>query len=62
MNVAMLTKSLKSFVKLFISSAMEKITFKDVRDRIAIMVCEVKCGAKILPPYSPLDIKVKQQP
>ena len=25
------------------------------------MVCEVKFGAKILPAYSPLDIKVKQQ-
>ena len=24
------------------------------------MVCEVKFGAKILPAYSPLDIKVKQ--
>ena len=34
---------------------------KDVRDRSAIMVCEVKFGAKILPAYSPLGIKVKQQ-
>ena len=34
---------------------------KDVRDRSAIMECEVKFGAKILPLYSPLDIKVKQQ-
>ena len=25
------------------------------------MVCKVKFGAKILPAYSPLDIKVKQQ-
>ena len=25
------------------------------------MVCEVKFGAKILPVYSALDIKVKQQ-
>ena len=25
------------------------------------MACEVKSGAKILPAYSPLDIKVKQQ-
>ena len=25
------------------------------------MVCEVKFGAKILPAYSPLDIRVKQQ-
>ena len=25
------------------------------------MVCEVKFGAKILPAYSPLDIKVKQK-
>ena len=25
------------------------------------MVCEVKFGAKILPTYSPLDIKVRQQ-
>ena len=25
------------------------------------MVCEVKFGAKILPAYTPLDIKVKQQ-
>ena len=27
----------------------------------AIMACQVKFGAKILPAYSPLDIKVKQQ-
>ena len=33
--------------------------FKDVRDRSAIMVCEVKFGAKILPAYSALDIKVE---
>ena len=32
---------------------------KDARDRSAIMECEVKFGAKILPVYSPLDIKVK---
>ena len=32
---------------------------KDVRDRSAIMVCEVKFGAKILLVYSPLNIKVK---
>ena len=25
------------------------------------MVCKVKFGAKILPVYSPLDMKVKQQ-
>ena len=25
------------------------------------MVCKVKFGAKILPAYNPLDIKVKQQ-
>ena len=31
---------------------------KNVRDRSAIMVCDVKFGAKILPVYSPLDIKV----
>ena len=35
--------------------------FKDVCDRSAIMECEIKFGAKILPAYSPLDIKVKQQ-
>ena len=29
---------------------------KDVRDRSAIMVCEVRFGAKILLVYSPLDI------
>ena len=34
---------------------------KNVRDRSAIMECEVKFGTKILPAYSPLDIKVKQQ-
>ena len=34
---------------------------KDVRDRSAIMECEVRFGAKILSAYSPLDIKVKQQ-
>ena len=32
---------------------------KDVRDRSAIMVCKVKFGAKILPVYSPFNIKVK---
>ena len=37
------------------------LTLKDVRDRSAIMVCEVKFGAKILPVYNSLDIKVKQQ-
>ena len=36
-----------------------KLGIKDVRDRSAIMVCEVKFGAKILPVYSPLDIKVE---
>ena len=25
------------------------------------MVCEVKLGARILPAYSPLNIKIKQQ-
>ena len=35
--------------------------FKDVRDRSAIMVCEIKFGAKILPVYSPLNKKVKLQ-
>ena len=35
--------------------------FKDVRDRSAIMVCEAEFGVKILPAYSPLDIKVKHQ-
>ena len=34
---------------------------KDLRDRSAIMVCEVNFGAKILPAYSSLNIKVKQQ-
>ena len=33
--------------------------FKDVRNRSAIMVCEIKFGTKILPVYSSLDIKVK---
>ena len=32
---------------------------KDVRDRSAIMVCEVTFGVIILPVYSPLSIKVK---
>ena len=36
-----------------------KAWIKDVRDRSAIMVCQVKFGAKILPVYSPLNIKVK---
>ena len=31
---------------------------KDVRDKSAIMVCEIKFGAKISPVYSPLNIKV----
>ena len=39
----------------------EQLLFKEVRDRSAIMECEVKFGAKILPAHSPLDIKVKQQ-
>ena len=34
---------------------------KDVSERSAIMLREVKFGGKILPAYSPLDIKVKQQ-
>ena len=34
---------------------------RDVRNRSTIIVCEVKIGAKILPTYSLLDIKVKQQ-
>ena len=34
---------------------------KDVYGRSAIKVCEVQFGAKILPAYSPLDIKVKQR-
>ena len=33
--------------------------FKDVRNRSAIIVYEVKFGTKILPAYSPLEIKVK---
>ena len=32
---------------------------KDVLDRSAIMVCDVKFGARILPAYSPLNIKVE---
>ena len=32
-----------------------------IRDRSDIMVCQVKVGAKILPAYSRLDIRVKQQ-
>ena len=32
---------------------------KHVRDRSAIMVCKIKFGAKILPVYNPLNIKVK---
>ena len=39
----------------------KKKTIKDVRDRSIIMVCQVKFGAKILPAYSHLDIRVKQQ-
>ena len=38
-----------------------ELRLKDVHDRSAIMVCEVKFGAKILPVCSLLDIKVKQQ-
>ena len=34
---------------------------KDVRDRSAIMVCNVEFGTNILPAHSPFDIKVKQQ-
>ena len=40
---------------------IRNLSFKGVPDRSAIMVCEIKSGAKILPAYSPLDIKVKQQ-
>ena len=47
------------FVKFQASFSLKII--KDVRDRSAIMECEVKFGAKILPAYSPLDMKVKQQ-
>ena len=35
------------------------LSVKDVRDRSAIMVCEIKFGAKILSVYSPVNIKVK---
>ena len=35
------------------------IQIKDAHDRSAIMVCEVKFGAKILSVYSPFNIKVK---
>ena len=34
--------------------------FKDFRDRSAIMVSEVKFGAKIMPAYSPLDYSPPQ--
>ena len=36
-----------------------QFNFKDVCNRSAIMVCEVKFGTKILHVYSPLDTKVK---
>ena len=32
---------------------------KDVHDKSAIIVCEIKFGAKILPVYSPLTRTVK---
>ena len=35
------------------------LLFKDVRDRSAIMVCDVKFGAEMFPAYSPFDIKVE---
>ena len=42
----------------FVYSLPYEDWFKDVSDRSAIMVCDVKFGAKILPAYSPLDMKV----
>ena len=48
--------------KIIINKRIECFNFcsiKDVRDSSAIMVCEVKFGAKILPVYSSLNIKVK---
>ena len=38
-----------------------ELFLKDLRDKSAITVFEVKFGAKILPAYNPLDIKVKKQ-
>ena len=35
------------------------LQIKDVRDRSAIMVCDVQFGTKVLPAYSPLAIKVE---
>ena len=57
-----------NFVKIILGAQSEsgvhfipRLTIKDVRNRSAIMVCEIKFGAKIFPAYSPLDMKVKQQ-
>ena len=38
---------------------LQQMSLKDILDRSAIMVCEVKFGAKILPVYGPFNIKVK---
>ena len=45
------------FVRVFVPLFDLNLHFKDVLDRSAIMVCKVKFGAKILPAYSPLDMK-----
>ena len=37
----------------------QALEIKDVCDRGVIMACEVKFGAKILPVYIPINIKVK---
>ena len=47
-------------IYLFLKIKNVKIVINyDVRDRSAIMICEVKFGDRILPVYSPLNIKVK---
>ena len=40
-----------------ISTPGVNISVKDVLDKSAIMVCKVKFGTKILPVYSPLNIR-----
>ena len=45
----------------FLLETISGLIIKDVRDSSAIMVSEVKFGAKILPAYSPLNIKVEYQ-
>ena len=45
--------------KFSLSSIAEGLSLRFVRDKSAIMVREVKFVDKILPVYSPLNIKVK---